>query len=117
MALGLQGDVLGRTEPSIFADRDHRVSVMQGWVYPGLHPLCAADTLADASPGPEHAALPEGGHKIGTKRSRGRGHPKGGGWEKRWKEIMPLLRCEKRSSYYSYCLCCSSRISVKTPLF
>lgn len=81
---------------------------MQGWVCPGLHPSYAADTPADASRGPEQAAGPEGGHEI--KRSGGRGHPKGG-WEKRWKEIMPLFRCEKRSSYYSYFLCCSPRFS------
>ena len=103
MAFGIQRDVLERSERSISPGQGpQRVLVIQGWVSPGLHPPCAAYTPADASREPEHTALSEGGHKIGVKRSGGRGHPKGGGWEKRRREIVPLLRGEKRSSCDSF---------------
>lgn len=45
-------------------------------------PPYAVYTPADTSREPEHTALPEGGHKIGVKRSERRAHPKGGGWRR-----------------------------------
>lgn len=111
MAFGIQGDVLERTERSISPGQGlERVLVIRGWVSPCLCPPCAAYTCAGASREPEYIALSEGDHEMGVKRSGQRGHPKSGGWEKRWREIASLLRCERRSSCDSFFFC-SLRIS------
>lgn len=84
---------------------------MQCWVCLGVHPPCAV-----ASPGPVHAAIPRGGDDIRAKRSRGRGYPKCGRWEKRWKGIMLFLKYVIPTSFavvQEFTLI----YSLKTPVF
>lgn len=85
---------------------------MQSWVCLGVHPPCAV-----ASPGPVHAAIPEGDDEIRAKKSRGRGHPKCGGWEKRWKEIMPFLKYNVIPTSFAVVQEFPLIYSVETPVF